>query len=57
MLDRARFYFRRARAACVSLTATRCLARWQRRKHTAAQLVAGACGGTLITALFGGWGE
>ncbi len=30
-------------------------ARWQRRKHTVAQLVAGACGGALITALIFGW--
>jgi hypothetical protein len=30
-------------------------ARWQRRKHTVAQLVAGALGGALITALVFGW--
>jgi hypothetical protein len=30
-------------------------ARWQRRKHTVAQLAAGALGGILITALVFGW--
>jgi len=30
-------------------------ARWQRRKHTIAQLVAGAFGGALITGLVFGW--
>ncbi len=33
-------------------------ARWQRRKHTVGQLIAGALAGALITALvFGGWGR
>ena len=30
-------------------------ARWQRRKHTPAQLMAGALGGALVTALVFGW--
>ena len=30
-------------------------ARWKRRKHTVAQLIAGALAGTLITALVFGW--